>query len=125
KLYPDLSVAENLFVARKRPRTRFGTIDGRAMHRHAAAVLDRLGLEARPGELVDDLPYGSRQLVAIARALMSEVRLLVMDEPTAALDEWESQRLLDVVRELRRDGVAVLYVSHRLHEVTEISDTIS
>jgi rhamnose transport system ATP-binding protein len=95
------------------------------MHARAAEVLARLGLDVRPGELVDDLPYGARQIVAIARALMSDVKLLVMDEPTAALDEWESQRLLDVVRELARSGVGILYVSHRMHEVTAVSTDIS
>jgi ABC-type sugar transport system ATPase subunit len=125
QLYPSLSVAENLYVARRRPRTRFGTFDRRAMHARASEVLERLGLDVRPGDVVDDLPYGSRQIVAIARALMSEVRLLVMDEPTAALDEWESQRLLNVVRDLARDGVGVLYVSHRMHEVTAVSTRVS
>jgi rhamnose transport system ATP-binding protein len=125
QLYPSLSVAENLYVARRRPRTRLGFFDRRAMHSRAAEVLSRLGLEVRPGDTVDDLPYGSRQIVAIARALMSDVKLLVMDEPTAALDEWESQRLLDVVRELARSGVGILYVSHRMHEVTAVSTDVS
>jgi rhamnose transport system ATP-binding protein len=125
QLYPSLSVAENLFVARRRPRTRLGAFDGRAMNARATEVLERLGIDVHPGDLVDDLPYGARQMVAIARALMSEVRLLVMDEPTAALDEWESQRLLDVVRDLARHGVGVLYVSHRLHEVMAVSTAVS
>jgi ABC-type sugar transport system ATPase subunit len=125
QLYPSLTVAENLYVARTRPRTRLGWFDRRAMHARAADLLARLGLDVRPGELVDDLPYGSRQIVAIARALLADVRLLVMDEPTAALDEWESQRLLDVVRDLRRQGVAVLYVSHRMNEIMSISDTVT
>jgi rhamnose transport system ATP-binding protein len=125
QLYPSLTVAENLYVARRRPRTRYGAFDRRVMHARATEVLARLGLDVRPGDLVDDLPYGSRQIVAIARALMSEVRLLVMDEPTAALDEWESQRLLDVVRDLAKDGVGILYVSHRMHEVMAVSTAVS
>ncbi|HEY4225175.1 MAG TPA: sugar ABC transporter ATP-binding protein [Pseudolysinimonas sp.] len=125
QLYPSLSVTENLFVARKRPRALFGRIDRRAMTTRAEAALARLGLTVNPAEPVEDLPYSARQIVAIARALMSDVRLLVMDEPTAALDEWESQRLLEVVRDLSKSGVAVLYVSHRMHEVLAIADVIS
>jgi rhamnose transport system ATP-binding protein len=125
QLYPSLSVAENLYVARRRPRTRIGTFDRRAMHARAAEVLARLGLDVHPGDMVDDLPYGARQIVAIARALLSDVKLLVMDEPTAALDEWESRRLLDVVRDLARDGVGILYVSHRMHEVMAVSTAVS
>ena len=125
QLYPSLSVTENLFVARRRPRGFLGRIDRRTMTTRAAAALARLGLKVNPAERVEDLPYSARQIVAIARALMSDVRLLVMDEPTAALDEWESQRLLEVVRDLSKDGVAVLYVSHRMHEVLAIADVIS
>ena len=125
QLYPSLSVAENLFVARRRPRGALGRIDRREMNTRATAALTRLGLKLNPADPIEDLPYSARQIVAIARALMSDVRLLVMDEPTAALDEWESQKLLDVVRDLSKDGVAVLYVSHRMHEVLAIADVIS
>jgi ABC-type sugar transport system ATPase subunit len=125
QLYDSLGVAENLFVGRRRPRNRLGLVSAGEMSRRAAAVLGRLGLTTDPSARVETLSPGTRQLVAIARALVLDAKVLIMDEPTAALDEWEARRLLTVVAGLRRAGVAVLYVSHRLHEVAEVADRIT
>jgi ABC-type sugar transport system ATPase subunit len=124
-LYDSLSVEENMFAGRRRPRRSSGLLSLTDMRRDVDEALRRLGLDLDRRERVGLLSPGMKQMVTIARALVGRVKVLVLDEPTAALDEWEAQRLLEVVDGLRRDGVAVLYVSHRLHEVMAISDTIS
>jgi len=124
-LYDSLSVEENMFAGRRRPRTPLATVSSAEMHRDVDRALARLGLDLDRRDQVGRLSPGMKQMVTIARALVSEVKVLVLDEPTAALDEWEAQRLLDVVDSLRRDGVAILYVSHRLHEVMAVSDVVS
>ncbi|HYZ02233.1 MAG TPA: ATP-binding cassette domain-containing protein, partial [Candidatus Binatia bacterium] len=88
QLYDSLSVSENLFVGRRRPRSRLGLVDAGAMAGRARAVLDRLGHRIDPAARIENLSTGDRQLVAIARALILDARVLIMDEPTAALDEW-------------------------------------
>ncbi len=95
------------------------------MRKRAAEQLARLGVTIDPASQVQQLTHGNRQLVAIGRALMLDARVLIMDEPTASLDEWEAQRLLGVVSALRASGVAVLYVSHRLPEILQIADVVS
>jgi rhamnose transport system ATP-binding protein len=125
QLYESLSITENLYVGRRRPRGGGGLLARRQMARRAEEQLAQVGLRVPPGRRVQELSHSSRQLVAIARALMLDARVLIMDEPTASLDEWEARRLLDVVDGLRSSGVAVLYVSHRLPEVLRIADTIS
>jgi ABC-type sugar transport system ATPase subunit len=125
QLYESLSVAENLYVGRDRPRGAFGVVRTGEMRRRARQIFDRLGVRIDPSEPLESLSPASRQVVAIARALVLDARVLIMDEPTAALDEWEAQRLLRVVRDLRATGVAVLYVSHRLNEVMQIADLIT
>jgi ABC-type sugar transport system ATPase subunit len=125
QLYESLSVAENLYVGRPRPRARGLFVAGHSMRRRAREQLARLGVTIDPATRVQQLTHGNRQLVAIGRALMLDARVLIMDEPTASLDEWEAQRLLGVVSVLRSSGVAVLYVSHRLPEILQIADVVS
>jgi rhamnose transport system ATP-binding protein len=125
QLYDSLSVAENLYVGRSRPRSRSAMIGGREMTRHAAEALGRLGVDIDPSRPLHEFNHGSRQLVAIARVLMLDARVLIMDEPTASLDEWEAQRLLSVVAMLRESGVAVMYVSHRMPEILQIADQVT
>ena len=125
QLYESLSVAENMYVGRPRPRGRGHLVAAHTMRKRAADQLARLGVTIDPASQVQQLTHGNRQLVAIGRALMLDARVLIMDEPTASLDEWEAQRLLGVVSALRASGVAVLYVSHRLPEILQIADVVS
>ena len=123
-LVPPLSVGENVLLGRW-PRGRFRTVDRRALAREAAARLERIGFAVDPRRRVDELGMAERQLVEIAKALSSEVRVLLLDEPTSALSERESQRLFEVIRGLEAGGVGVVYVSHRLSEVLAIADRIT
>ena len=111
QLYESLSVAENMYVGRPRPRARGHLVAAHTMRTRAADQLARLGVTIDPASRVQQLTHGNRQLVAIGRALMLDARVLIMDEPTASLDEWEAQRLLGVVVSaalLRRGGAVRL-----------------
>lgn len=122
-LVPNLTVAENMMLGRE-PR-RFGMIDHRAMNRQAAATLERLGLDVAPGSVLGDHPIAVQQLVAIARAVDVEARVLILDEPTSSLDSDEVAKLFEVMRRLREAGVAIVFVSHFLDQVYEISDRMT
>ena len=115
-LFPDLSVAENIFVGAQ-PLKRFRRIDGRRMRREAAAVFDQLGVRLDPDRLARGLSIADQQLVEIVKALTTNARVIVMDEPTAALTSTEVDRLFGIVETLRARGNAVLFVSHRLEEI--------
>jgi ABC-type sugar transport system ATPase subunit len=125
ELFPELSVAENLYIGRRRPRTRFGLIDHRQMRCKTEELFALLGARVDPGALVSTLRAATRQLVAIARALLADARLVIMDEPTAALTDHEVHKLFDIIDSLSRRGVAVVYISHRLDEVFRLSNTIT
>ncbi len=124
-LFPDLSVVENLFVGRDRPRTRLGGFDWPAMRRQAEAVFRRLNTDLDVNAPVRSLSGAGAQMVEIARALMRDARLVIMDEPTAALTEREADRLFAIIRDLTGRGVAIIYISHRLEEVFEVADRIT
>ena len=115
-LFPDLSVAENIFMGRQ-PQRRGRRIDRAAMNRAAAEVFARLGVELDPDRLARGLSVADQQIVEIAKALSLDAKVLVMDEPTAALTSVEVDRLFEVMRTLRAQGAAVLFISHRLEEV--------
>ncbi|MFG1811692.1 sugar ABC transporter ATP-binding protein [Streptomyces sp. NPDC049040] len=115
-LFPDLSVAENIFVGRQ-PRRSLGRVDHQAVRRAAAGLFDRLGVDLDPDRAARGLSIADQQLVEIAKALSFDARVLIMDEPTAALTGSEVARLFGVVRALREGGAAVLFISHRLEEV--------
>ncbi len=120
---PTLSVAENLFMGRLPARG--GWVDRGAMHRRARALLAEVGLDVDPRALVRDLSLSNQQLVEIAKALSAGAKLLVMDEPSASLTEHEARNLLALVRRLRAQGVAILYVTHRLAELFAVCDRIT
>ncbi|WP_299479486.1 sugar ABC transporter ATP-binding protein [Cypionkella sp.] len=122
-LAPDLTVAENLFLGRE--LSRGFMVDDREMNRRAAQVLASIGAHCHPRDRVDDLPLAQRQLVQIARALLEPRKVVIFDEPTAVLANDEVAALLAVVRGLRDQGAAVLYISHRLDEVEALADRIT
>jgi ABC-type sugar transport system ATPase subunit len=121
---PELTVAENLFHGRE-PRDRLGRLDAAAMRREARRWLSELGLELDPDRPVRRLRVAERQLLEVAKALSLEARVLVMDEPTSALNPAEVERLFAVIRRLRASGVAVVYISHRLDEVFALADRVT
>jgi rhamnose transport system ATP-binding protein len=118
-LFPDLSVAENIFVGRP-PRARFGRIDRRALRAETVALFERLGVALDPDRPARGLSIADQQLVEIAKALSGDARVLIMDEPTAALTGNEVTRLFTVARTLRDQGCALLFISHRLEEIFEL-----
>jgi monosaccharide-transporting ATPase len=122
-LCPNLSVAENIFIGRY-PR-RFGMVDWRAMRRQAAALLGRLRIEIDVCKPLARYPLAIQQMVAIARALNGQSRVLILDEPTSSLDEAEVQTLFGVLRRLREEGMAILFVTHFLEQTYAISDRIT
>jgi len=123
-LFPDLTVAENLFVGRE-TRTRWGTVAWDRQERAARDVLAKLGQGASPRALLGSLPLGQQQIVEIARALVHDTRVLLMDEPTSALTPSEIPVLFQVIRDLTRHGVSIVYVSHRLEELLAIADRVT
>lgn len=123
-LFPDLSIAENIYIGHM-PRGRFGGIDRAAMNRGAREVLAMVGLDAPPSATLGALRTSEQQLVEISRALSLRARVLIMDEPTAALSQREVERLFAVIAELRRNDVAMLFVGHRMDEIFRIADRIA
>jgi ABC-type sugar transport system ATPase subunit len=123
-LAPDLSVAENVFLGRRLAR-RGPVVDWRTTRRRAAAALRRLGLDVDPSWPVRRLRPDQQQMVEIARALSMDARVVILDEPTSSLTDDEVAALFRVVRALRGDGVATIFVSHRLPEVFEIAERVT
>ncbi|GAA3483384.1 sugar ABC transporter ATP-binding protein [Streptomyces sp. NPDC002596] len=123
-LFPDLSVAENIFVGRQ-PTRSFGRVDHRAVKQAAADLFARLGVDLDPEQPARGLSIADQQLVEIAKALSFDARVLIMDEPTAALTGSEVSRLFGVVRTLREQGAAVLFISHRLEEIFELCQRVT
>jgi rhamnose transport system ATP-binding protein len=121
-IFPDLSVAENIFIGH---RDRGKIVDRRRMEREAREVLARLDVRLDVGEPARGLTLAEQQTVEIAKAISLDVRVLIMDEPTASLSAHEVQRLFRIVHTLRQQGVAILFISHRMEEVFEIADRVT
>jgi ABC-type sugar transport system ATPase subunit len=122
-LMPNLSVMENIFVGREFGR--YGLIDRATLRRQTQVLLDRLGVHLSPDSIVRDLSVAEQQMVEIAKALSLQVRVIIMDEPTSALSETEVKHLLAIMRDLKRDGIGVIFISHRLEEVLSICDRVT
>ncbi|MFB6710667.1 MULTISPECIES: sugar ABC transporter ATP-binding protein [unclassified Streptomyces] len=123
-LFPDLSIAENIFMGR-RPRRGLGRIDHRAVREATEGLMRRLGVDLSPDRPARGLSIADQQIVEIAKALSFDARVLIMDEPTAALTGGETARLFSVVRTLRDQGAAVLFISHRLDEIFELCERVT
>ena len=124
-LFPELTVAENIFLGRA-PKTSLGTLDWTAMRRRARELLDILDCRELDIDMkVASLSVANRQRIEIARALAQDARVVIMDEPTAALAEADVQRLMDIVRKLRASGVSIVYVSHRMPEIFALADRVT
>ncbi|MCM5553152.1 sugar ABC transporter ATP-binding protein [Pleomorphomonas sp. NRK KF1] len=122
-LSPNLTVAENIYLGRE--LSSGGQVDRTRMRADCQGVLDRLGATFGPATIVSTLSIAERQMVEIARAIHANARILVMDEPTTALSSRETDKLFDLIRTLRADGLAIIYISHRMAEVYELADRCS
>ncbi|GAB3981447.1 sugar ABC transporter ATP-binding protein [Actinoallomurus acanthiterrae] len=123
-LFPDLSVAENIFMGRQ-PRARFGRIDRRALRTETAKLFERLGVALDPDRPARGLSIADQQIVEIAKAISRDARVLIMDEPTAALSGNEVARLFAVARTLQEQGCALLFISHRLEEIFDLCQRVT
>jgi ribose transport system ATP-binding protein len=124
-LVPYLDIAQNIFLGRE-PKGRVpGTVDRRKLYRDARRVLENIGFDIDPSAIVAKLGVAQQQMVEIAKAVSQNARILVMDEPTAALSDRETELLFALIRRLKADGVAIVYISHRMAEVFALGDRIS
>lgn len=122
-LAANLDLAANIFLGRE--PSRFGFVDDKAIHSEAGRYLKRVGLHLPAETLVGDLPIGRQQLVEIAKALSCDARVLIMDEPSSSLSQKETKTLFEVVRDLKEQGISIIYISHRLGEVKELADRVT
>ncbi|MEV4576780.1 multiple monosaccharide ABC transporter ATP-binding protein [Nonomuraea jabiensis] len=122
-LSPQLSIAENIFLGNERAKR--GFIDWNRTNYEAGELMKRVGLRENPTTPISDIGVGKQQLVEIAKALSKEVKLLILDEPTAALNDDDSAHLLDLLRGLRDEGITCVIISHKLNEVTAIADSVT
>ncbi|WP_078435139.1 sugar ABC transporter ATP-binding protein [Metabacillus halosaccharovorans] len=120
----EMSIVDNMFLGKEK-KNKLGLIDKKAMVKIAKEKLQMLGLDIDPSTLIKDISIGSRQLVEIAKALLMDAELIIMDEPTAALTDKEIALLFKIIRELRDKGVSFVYISHRMEEIFDICDEIT
>jgi ribose transport system ATP-binding protein len=124
-LVPYLDIAQNIFLGREFAGRIPGTIDRGRLHAEARRILDLLGMDTDTRTKAHRLGVAQQQMLEIAKALSQDAKVLVMDEPTAAISDREIERLFEIIRKLRRDGIAIIYISHRMREVFEIGDRIT
>lgn len=120
----DMTVEENIFLG-KEIYTKFGILDKKNMQNKVKETLSILGMNLNPNDKLADLSVGQRQMVEIARALISEIKVIIMDEPTAALTINETEHLFKIINSLREKGVSIIYISHRMEEIFELCDRIT
>ncbi|MCG2789791.1 MAG: sugar ABC transporter ATP-binding protein [Actinomycetia bacterium] len=123
-LIPDLSVAENIFIGRE-PKIGKSFINWNKLNNDAAEILKKLDIDINPRKFISDLSVAEKQMVEIAKSLSMDARLIIMDEPTATLTEKEVVKLFSIIEELRKKGVSIVYISHRLDEAFRLSDRIT
>ncbi|SFJ88208.1 sugar ABC transporter ATP-binding protein [Thermoflavimicrobium dichotomicum] len=125
-LIPELTVYENIYLGREIKNSgKFSLLNQKEMKKRVAEYLKRLNLDISPEDKVSSLGIGKQQLVEIIRALMMDTRLIIMDEPTASLSASETETLLKIIDDLRKQGIAIIYISHRLDEIKQIGDRIT
>ena len=122
-LSDNLNIAANIFLGNEPHK--FGVLDRKRIHEESAGYLERVGLDFPTDTLVADLTIGHQQLVEISKALSVDARIIIMDEPTSSLSQKESEKLFEVIRDLKSQGIAIIYISHRLGEVMELSDRVA
>lgn len=122
-LVPLMSIAENIFLGNELSSS--GVIDNEATHCRTVELLKKVGLDASPEELITNLGVGKQQLVEIAKALAKECKLLILDEPTASLNENDSQALLDLLLEFKAQGMTMIMISHKLNEIARVADSVT
>lgn len=120
----DLTVEENMFLGKEIKKS-FGICDRKSMRKKVQEILDMLGVDINPGQRMDELSIGQQQMIEIAKALMVDAKVIIMDEPTAALTQSETEVLFQVVNSLREKGVSIVYISHRMEEIFELCDRIT
>jgi len=124
-LIPHLSVAENIFIGREPIKGWPARIDFEQMNAATAEILRSFNLDLKPTDIVGELSVAMRQMVEIARAISTKSKIIIMDEPTAAITEQEIAELFSHIEQLKEQGVGIIYISHRLSEVLEIGDRVS
>lgn len=124
-LVPELTVAENIYISDVPKKTFLGIVEKKKRRAKAKEILDILEIQVNPDEFVKNLSVSEKQMVEIAKALSRNAQIIIMDEPTAALNEEEVQKLEEIVGMLKRDGKTILYISHRLKEVFDMTDTVT
>ncbi|MGD6819121.1 sugar ABC transporter ATP-binding protein [Metabacillus sp. 113a] len=122
KLSPNLTIGENILMGTKFPKNRLGLVNWKKVHEKAAEVLHSMGSDLDPKTLVSQLSVAQQQVVEIARALSYDAEVLIMDEPTASLTDKEIEKLFNIIGDLQKKGVGIIYISHRMDEIFRISD---
>lgn len=123
-MWPDLTVLENLYVGKEKTKA-LGRLDKAAMRAEAKAIFSRMGQNIDLDKRVRDISIGSQQIIEIARALLADVQILIMDEPTTSLTEHETREIFRIIKDLTKAGVGVIYISHRMEEIFIIADRIT
>lgn len=121
----NLTVTENIFIGEQIIKGPFRIVDWKAMTKRANELLDILNVKLNPNTIIGDLTVSEKQIIEIAKAISKEAKILVMDEPTAALSEEETQSLFRIIKTLKSKGVSIIYISHRLKEIFEIADRVT
>ncbi|GAA4453075.1 sugar ABC transporter ATP-binding protein [Nibrella saemangeumensis] len=125
QVVPELTVAQNIFLGRETTGGLFSWLNDRRQEREAGLLLEQMGVTIRPGQTMKYLSVAEMQMVEIAKAISNQAKIIIMDEPTSALSDKEVAALFRIISELKKNGVAIIYISHKMEEIFEIADTIT